>query len=293
MSEGVFLHAAKNLKHRGFVATKITRRYLVPKWYRLKDRLLILKYGNRPFVFRAQDYSGEFVAWPTHEESTPAPLPNSIFLIWLGGQPLTVNRQRSLEVVSRLNPNLHVILIDDQNLTEYIRDDHPLHSAFENLALTHKSDYLRAYLMHYYGGGYLDVKTISKSWEPAMQRLAQNDEAWVLGYRELSHADATDLPGKMQEQVRRNFFRIVGNSAFVCKPQSPITRSWLAEVERRLAYFEAPLMLRPGGIRGGETADDVVPKHALLASVFGPLNLKFHEHLIIDDSIAPDFTDYL
>lgn len=293
MNGGKFVYYAKQAKHRGFVLAKHARWRVRPYWYRIVDRTLILMLANRPFVFKYEDYSGEFVAWPTGGDLAPGRLPNQMFLFWLGGTELSENRRRALDVVRELNPDVAVNLITDENLHEYIRQDHPLHATYTNLALTHKSDYLRAYFMHYYGGGYLDVKTIKSSWVPAFQRLRENKSAWVLGYRELSHATASTLPGRMQSQVRKNFFRIIGNGAFICKPESPITSEWLAEVERRLAYYEQPLKIRPGGIRGGEATTEVVPKHALLGGVFGALNLKYHEHLIIDDSIAPDFQNYL
>ena len=49
------------------------------------------------------------------------------------------------------------------NLQDWVVAGHPLHPAYNDLSLVHRSDYLRAYLLHHHGGGYCDLKRPIKS----------------------------------------------------------------------------------------------------------------------------------
>jgi hypothetical protein len=53
----------------------------------------------------------------------------------------------------------------------FILPDHPLHEGFEYLSGVHKSDYLRSYLMNFYGGGYSDIKHIQYDYLPYFKQL--------------------------------------------------------------------------------------------------------------------------
>ena len=57
-----------------------------------------------------------------------------------------------------------LVLVTPDNLGEWLVDDSPLHPAYEDLSLIHRSDYLRGYLMHHHGGGYIDIKQPLGSW---------------------------------------------------------------------------------------------------------------------------------
>ena len=53
----------------------------------------------------------------------------------------------------------------------FILPDHPLHPAFPYLSLVHQADYMRTYMMRYYGGGYSDIKHVHFDYQPYFDRL--------------------------------------------------------------------------------------------------------------------------
>jgi hypothetical protein len=56
--------------------------------------------------------------------------------------------------------------------------EYPLHPAFKYLSYVHKSDYLRSYFMHFYGGGYADIKKYSSNnnWKECFNLLNSNTD---------------------------------------------------------------------------------------------------------------------
>ncbi|WP_371029232.1 hypothetical protein [Pseudoclavibacter sp. JSM 162008] len=218
--------------------------------------------------------------------------PPVLYMFWLGAAPMTANRAAAVRSAIENNPGVSVQLITDTTLDKILVEGYPLPRAYYNLALTHRADYLRAYVMHFHGGGYVDVKRIDSSWGPLYDRLNASPDSWAIGYREISSLSTSLLPGRVQQDLRRNFFRVIGNGAFIFRPQSPLTTEWYAEVTRRTKYYEDLLERRPGGVRGGEASSEVVPKHALLGDILGPLALKYHERLLFDDRIKPNLVDY-
>lgn len=287
------LHLLRQAKHFGFVVLKRTRRALRPARNRLIDVGLQIIGRIRPYRFEPARYPGSFVTRTETAPHSALPLPRSLVMFWFGDAAMPETRRLGAESIRRLNPGLEVRLLTAAEIAELEVPGFPFHSALPYLALTHQTDYLRCYLMHMHGGGYVDVKTIHHSWEPAFDRLAQAPEKWALGYRELSHSTATALPGAIQDDLRRNFFRVIGNGAYIMRPRTPLTAEWFAEVHSRLDKFEEAVREHPGGVYGGEEDDGYpVPKHALLGDILGPLALKYHERLIIDDSIRPSFVDY-
>lgn len=72
---------------------------------------------------------------------------------------ITPNRFRSLNQFKEIS-EVDVILITKDNLHEYILPENPLHPSYKYLSAVHRSDYLRTYFMHFYGGGYSDIKKL-------------------------------------------------------------------------------------------------------------------------------------
>jgi len=282
-------------KHRAFLVFKSAR--LAARRLRVKSRdlALIAAGAVRRYTFDPERFPGSWVA----NDATEMPfknqqVPSVLTMFWVGGGQMSENRVRGVQSVRTLNPGLKVRLITDSSVESILVPGFPLHPAYQHLALTHKSDYLRCYVMHHHGGGYCDVKAIRDSWEPAFRRIERNPNVWALGYRELSYATATELPGAIQEDVRRNFFRVIGNGAFIMRAHTPLTAEWFAELNRRLDHWAPELARHPGGVRGGEEGGDYpIPKHALLGDILGPIGLKYHQHLLQDETIRPGFHDYI
>ncbi len=150
---------------------------------------------------------------------------NTIFCFWTGDNIMSKNRLESiknLETVTECN----VILIKKNDIDKYIIKEHPLHPAFKYLSETHKADYLRTYFMHFYGGGYSDIKKTSGSWKEAFEKLKKSDK-FICGYREVED-------GVAYKPLQNEWSKLIGNCAYIVKPQSPLTTEWYNEMIKLL-----------------------------------------------------------
>ena len=55
-----------------------------------------------------------------------------------------------------------------------------MHARYRDLHVVHRSDYLRAYFLHFFGGGYTDIKEPIGSWAAAFDRFDASS-AWLCG----------------------------------------------------------------------------------------------------------------
>jgi hypothetical protein len=69
-------------------------------------------------------------------------------------------------------------------LGDFLCPDHRLHTAYPLLSQTHMADYLRAYFMHHYGGGYADIEMQTGSWIESFEAMEAHPEMIGIGYRE-------------------------------------------------------------------------------------------------------------
>jgi hypothetical protein len=142
---------------------------------------------------------------------------DTIYCFWTGDNEMTASRKESLENLKNIS-ECDVVLITKRNLNPYILEEHPLHPAYQYLSETHKSDYLRTYFMNFHGGGYSDIKKTSESWKSSFELLRKSDK-WMCGYAEIEggvgYAPNAD---KWRE--------LIGNGAYICKPQTPLTKEW-------------------------------------------------------------------
>ncbi|CAE7499714.1 unnamed protein product [Symbiodinium natans] len=99
-------------------------------------------------------------------------------MCWTGNNPMPAHLRLCMETVRR-NAGLPVILITPQNVAEYVPDPHP---AYPYLHLAHRADYLRCYLLHHYGGLYLDVDTICLRSLADLYELVESNQFDAVGY---------------------------------------------------------------------------------------------------------------
>lgn len=75
-------------------------------------------------------------------------------------------------------------VINPALLPFFILKDAPLHPSYSFLSGVHRSDYLRCYLMHHYGGGYSDIKHMHFDIGPLINRLEEGPkDIYVSGYQ--------------------------------------------------------------------------------------------------------------
>lgn len=284
------LSYAREMKHKALLTRKWAAGATYPFRQGAKDAILRAGERLRPYSYDAWRYPNDYVALDLYA-GTPRGLDGVIYCFWTGDNELTPNRQAGLESLIQQNPELEVRLVTPANLSDYLLPEEPLHRAFGNLSLVHRSDYLRCYFMNFFGGGYSDIKTIRRGWLPAFERLNAAPQKWALGYREIASDMTSTLPGRLGADVRRHYSLLIGNGAFIMKPQTPLTLEWYHRLLDRMDFYAEALERYPGNERG-DNQGYPIPWIDLLGNVLPPLGLKYHKRLIQDDSIRPDFHNY-
>jgi hypothetical protein len=247
---------------------------------------------------------------PTPPAIDGRPTPRRVFAIWLGG-PLPPIRATSLEAIRR-HIGVETVLITEDSLDRWVTAAAPLHPAFHQLSAIHQADYLRCYLVHHHGGGYLDVKPLTADWQPAFDQLDARPDMVAVGYREVSrHGVATFGVERLPQPrilhaawwryrwLQLNYRRLIGTCAFVCRPRSAFTTAWFAGMTRRLDGFHAAIAAHPaqhprdhaGFPLDGRPSGYPVTWTALLADIFHPLALR-HRHHTLNTLPPPSFERY-
>ncbi|WP_417688647.1 hypothetical protein [Roseibium sp.] len=204
-------------------------------------------------------------------------------------------------------------------LPGWIKSEAPLHPAYEFLSAVHRSDYLRPYFMHHYGGGYADIKATTTSWRPAFDLLDRSPDAFGIGYSEKSakgvaHIHRHTLDGdyffrgepanKYANLLRYRYLRLrwrslIGMCAYVFKPGTEFTSNWLQTVEKRLDALFPLLKERPASdprqssdtpLAEG-TLPYPVPWSFLCADVIHPLVYQYRGR-VLQGLPTPSFKNY-
>jgi hypothetical protein len=143
-----------------------------------------------------------------------------IFCIWAGKNEMPPKRVECLRKLEK-STGCKIMYLNPYNIDSFILPEHPLHPAYEFLSETHKADYLRCYLMHFYGGGYTDIKLQSGSWVKAFDDLDQSS-AYVNGYPVLKEHTKPLHIGQWE--------KLIGTNAIICKANTPFTRMWYSKI---------------------------------------------------------------
>jgi len=146
-----------------------------------------------------------------------------IYCFWTGHNAMSEDRKKCLSQM-RSQMGVQIILVTPDNLAEYILPDHPLHEAYQYLSETHKADYLRTYFMHFFGGGYQDIKPPSGHWNSAFLDMQNNPDCIINGYRETTPSHIAN------PEVNDYWNVLVGNGAYVVRPMTEFTSEWYREM---------------------------------------------------------------
>ena len=85
--------------------------------------------------------------------------------------------------------------------------------------------------MHFYGGGYADIKFYSEdnNWDECFELMNRNKDIWVIGQQEhvggspIKEFNTTEICGKL-----------VSNGYFIMRPQTESTKTWFDKVNKKL-----------------------------------------------------------
>lgn len=294
------LDTLRQFKHAAWLTTRRARQMVVQR----RNNQLRSSSCRAPFVYKEEDqvfYIGEVAVAksftlpvnhllhsPKIECDSSEPVPPVLYCMWTGDNELTPKRRKSLEALRRQNHDIELRLITPESLEDNLAPGHPLHPAYQYLSTNHRSDYLRAYFMHHYGGAYADIKPFKGNFTHLISMINETSDSWGGGAPERDPNHVSAASGPLGDEQRRNFALVPYPAAFAFRPRTPLTSEWLAEVERRLNYFSDLLEARPAVDPFGMKAGYPVPWNSLHGSIFGPLCLKYHERLVLDESIEPD-----
>ena len=202
----------------------------------------------------------------------------NVYCFWTGTNELNENRIHCLNQLYH-TCGFNLFLVDPSNLHHFILPDHPLHPAYEYLSQTHKADYLRTYFMHFHGGGYSDIKETTGSWVDACTELVKNEDKWICGYPEISN-------GVAYEPVSDKWYELIGNCAYICKPQTKLTFEWYSEMLALLDTKLERLRLFPATHpqQEGNSSPDYngypIEWNEMLGRIFHKVAYKYKEHLL-------------
>ena len=268
----------------------------------LKSILMIYRYkmiiklvgffSSKKYSYDPSHFSDTFLAEfsVNSQYSFNSEIPKQIFCFWTGANKMSQTRRKSLDYLIR-NSGVKVELITPKNLKQFLKNDFPLHEGFQYLSLVHKSDYLRCYFMHHYGGGYSDIKQSTSSWQEPFSQIMKNHDKWIIGYREFGPKGVASVEGQLGVALKRNWFVLLSNGAYICKPCSPFTREWYRELHKRMDYYINNLRVNPGNIFG-DNPGYPIPWSYILGQIFHPLCLKYHNHLLYSNKLRPISEDY-
>lgn len=285
----VLLTAARKAKHAGFMARKRSRRKLRAMKFEHATTLFRDIEKVRPYRYRPARYRRTFLARDLAPGGT-SDFPRRVFAVWAGDNELTPARRRNL---ARLHEtlDLSLVLVTPTTLPEWLVEGHPLHPCYEHLALMHRADYLRAYLMHHHGGGYVDIKAPLASWSDAYAEMASDPDAWVTGYYTTHTSWIGKLRGRLGRDILVRYRLMFGKGGFLMRSHTRLTAEWLRQVEAVLDDKAEELRRCPAtGPYGGPGYP--LSWHDLLGRTLDPLTLKHHAHVRYDDALLLEFEDY-
>jgi hypothetical protein len=217
--------------------------------------------------------------------------------MWAGTNPMSSQRIQALWSIYN-NTRCPVVYINHQSQGDWEKPEYPYHPAFEYLSDTHKSDYMRCYLMHHYGGGWADIKHTSADWRPHFANL-RSTEALALGYQEIADG-IPHVEGVLGDELRANYKQNIGLCAFIFKRYSVITQSWITQLNQALDTLLPNLKKNQAthpqdqtGLRLPDGTESQYPvKWAeLLGNIFHPTIYK-HRSRVLQAPIAPRFYGY-
>jgi hypothetical protein len=204
-----------------------------------------------------------------------------IFVFWTGDNELSRNRQISLLQLEQVS-QYPVVLVNKQNLSDFLIESDPLPVGYQYLSETHKSDFLRAYFMHYHGGGYADIKQTSDSWNQAFQDI-DKDNIILCGYPEFSYYQIAHIDYKKYWNI------LIGCGGFISKPKTPLTTEWYRSaknlIEQKTELLKQFPATHPQECSEGNGHEGIQPHgvrsnypvewNEILGRIFQPLVFKY------------------
>jgi len=253
---------------------------------------MYLRYWFKTYKFNPDMYPESYITKePIRKKSNLKNAPEVIYTLWTGDNDLSKNRKIGFKTLQE-KTGVKVVLITPKVLNKFILKNYPLHKSYKYLSLNHRSDYLRCYLMLHYGGGYADIKNFNKSWITSFKKLNSSNDKWCLGYQEKSCGGVAFTNGKLGRGLIENYLFLLGNGAYIFKPNNSISKECMKELDTRLDSFYESLKMNPATDPFGQNSNYPIPWNYLGGHILHPLELKYNNRIIHSDDVRPLKGDY-
>jgi hypothetical protein len=189
--------------------------------------------------------------------------------------------------------------ITPETLGTWTHPEFTIHPLFPLMSAVHQCDYLRCYVLHVYGGGYADIKHTSKSWVPFFDQLASSS-AFGVGYTEVAEHGVARVGGELEEEMKRNYEKLVGLCAMIFKPRTEFTEAWFQETNAVINRKGETLLKNPArhpqDRLGAQFTDGTVSAYPFEwtevgGNVFHPIAYRYSDRILHAD-MAPSFANY-
>ncbi len=224
------------------------------------------------------------------------------FVIWCywSGKSMSKNRSLSFNTLVE-NIGVPVFLVNSENIKQIEKATHPFHKAFPYLSDVHKSDYVRIYLLHHYGGAWHDIKATEVSFKDAWSEFT-DPTIYMIG-----RPERLGGPAKVFDDENRwmpDYWQdLISVTSWIGRPNSDLSQAMLNDVEELLDQNLNDLKKYPAkhSREKKKTGKNLFSKLAISAknlltgrnnnyplpwtvfgNVFHPLNYKFKNHISLN-----------
>lgn len=198
------------------------------------------------------DYSG----WHNNKEETNSVTQKyksmllgkdrNLFVCWFSDS-ITDGRRDALKNLASYC-NVDIKLITNKTFYNYENKEIEIHRGFRFLSDVHKSDYARAYLMYFHGGGYSDIKANEFDWNPYFDQLLSSKYD-AIGAAERSSADVANFWGRdveIEAVVHNRYSEFASCGSFIFKPRTKFAYDWITRIHEIMDGKYEQLRDNPG-----------------------------------------------
>jgi len=239
-----------------------------------------------PIDFNNLEFTEQYIDIVNNTEtSTAVEVPRIVFIFWTGTNPITPKRKINVEQLKN-TVGVPVLMIDVNNLNSFVLVGHPLHEGYQYLSETCKSDYLRSYFTHHYGGGYSDIKASKGSWVNGFDDIQSNPDIYLNGSPEVG---PEGIPDECGNRVKNLWSKLVSVCSFICRARTPLSYKLYNEIKSKMDNKLNLLIKHPSKSvvdhTGKQLEDGTISKYPItwgeiMAVIFHPIQADFLPNII-------------
>ena len=200
---------------------------------------------------------------------------------------MSKSRSQGIEYMEKYI-GIPLCLVTKENLDEFIAPNAPIHPAFHYLSDVHKSDYMRIYLLHHYGGGWHDIKPTQTCLVEAWEQFS-NPDVYLVGKPEIK-GGAAHIHDRNGRWMPRFWSKLVATNRWVGKAMTPLSEELFKDINQLLDDNLLKLKKHPAKHAYAKKRNLIKQlikmefsnyplQWTVFGNVFHPLNLKYLENI--------------